>query len=417
MTEIYKIPIIKGRKGVTFTAEHKRNLSEAHKKHFGTTNKNDSVQAFINETKETISIVANKFSRYAPKDDLIAETVTRLVYKFDQYNPELSSPKTFANMVAKQTMFWYCRPDTLNHNEYKILMRINNTISEHYQKTGEKLTVDGVAKLMKKQPSVIQKIMENGQKFLSLDKETFEDSTSLLGDALSTEDLGKNIDDYSDPEQIIIRSQMKPMLDGALEILTDAERQVILMSTGYESGVMENNLNISKKLGISNVYVGKILIKAKAKMRDYIANFEKEIEKSEQSNNVIKITLLYLEQIFKIIEKMNSTEEIKDLIKSINSAIEGKIQKSEDIRIRQRDPKIFDKKSMRTVSLSKSLGIKAVIGNLPTDSKLRVQTLVFNRDPQIGKSWDLKEAKEWTKANKERIKISIDVKELLQKIG
>ena len=79
---------------------------------------------------------------------------------------------------------------------------------------------------------------------------------------------------------------------------------------------------------------------------------------------------------------------------------------------------------MRTITLSKSLGIQAVIGELPNDPRTRVQTLMFNITPNIQletgskqtiKAWNLRESKEWVKAHKDRIKISINLKELLQK--
>lgn len=138
--------------------------------------------------------------------------------------------------------------------------------------------------------------------------------------------------------------------------------------------------------------------------------------------NIDDIVKDIISNIKKSLNNKKEKQEIKTLIKKISKAISNKKQnikksKTEDIRIRQRNPKIFKKSTMKTISLSKSMGIKAVIGNLPYDNKIRVQTLIFNRDPEIGKSWNLKEAKEWVKDNRERIKISIGVKELLQKTG
>lgn len=416
-----RIPIIKGRKGISLTAEHKRKISEALRKKYGTTDYKEAFEKFIMEGKITLESVAEKYKKYASKEDLIQETVLILYKKFDQYNPKLSNANTFINMVARQTMFWYCKPDSLNHSQYTFLMKIKTIMSDYYQKTGKNISIGQLSEELNVPEKKVENIINNGKSMLSLDKKSFEDSEMILGDFISTEDVGNDIDDFSNPEDMIIRSQLKLLLDNGLNSLNEREKETILMSTGYEDGIPKTNREISKKLGVTSAYVGTILKNAIKNMKQYLNQFEDEtLEKSKiTKNDIIKIALKYLDKLEKALEKREMKNEIKNIIKSIDDKLNNKkIQKSksiEDIRIRQRDPKIFDKKSLRTIHLSKSLGIKAVIGSLPNDTKLRVQTLIFNKNPEIGKSWSLKLAKSWTKENKDKIRTTIDLKELLQK--
>ena len=117
----------------------------------------------------------------------------------------------------------------------------------------------------------------------------------------------------------------------------------------------------------------------------------------------------------------NKLTEVKSTLTSIIKTLNQreisttKNDPLQQIRIRQRDPKIFNRKSMRTITLSKSLGIDAVIGELPKDDKTRVQTLIFNKDNPDSRVWTLKEAKSWVKSHKDRIKVSLNLKELLNK--
>ena len=60
------------------------------------------------------------------------------------------------------------------------------------------------------------------------------------------------------------------------------------------------------------------------------------------------------------------------------------------IRLRQKDPDSFQKESFRIISLSKSKGIKAVIGRLKGKDTTTVQSYLFDKD-----RWTVKEAQAW----------------------
>lgn len=420
-----KIPIEKGRLGIPLTEIHKKKISEALKKYYGTTDYNEAFTQFVKDNMNVISGVAEKFTRFRPKEELIASTIEHLYYKFNQYNPALSQPGTFISVVAKRNMFWECQPDTLNKGEYLTLAKINILVSNHYSKTGQMLGPEQVAEKLKLKPDKVKKILENSQQHVDLDKKTFENSDILMGDMLTSDKLNE----FSNPENVVIASQTKILLDNALNTLTEREKDIILDATGYESGEKLSDIQIGKKIGLTSMRIGAIRKEALKKMESYVRKLSPELaqefEKAMYANkeDILKIVLEYLNEVSKQLDLQNNVEQVSMMTKSLlnglkNYNLENKISKStEDIRIRQRDPRIFSRETLRTITISKSLGIKAVIGNLPSDNKLRVQTLIFNRNPQIGKSWNLHEAKDWVRSNKDRVKISIDVKELLQKIG
>ena len=65
------------------------------------------------------------------------------------------------------------------------------------------------------------------------------------------------------------------------------------------------------------------------------------------------------------------------------------------IRLRQRDPDDFQKDSFRIITLSKSRGIKAVIGRLKGKTTTTIQSYLFDK-----KRWNTKEAQTWVKKHK-----------------
>src|SRR3990170_1861002 len=67
------------------------------------------------------------------------------------------------------------------------------------------------------------------------------------------------------------------------------------------------------------------------------------------------------------------------------------------IRIRIKSPSLFQKDSFRTIDISKSRGIKAVIGKLRGKSTTTVQSYLFDRT-----KWSVKEAKKWIKDHKSK---------------
>ena len=76
------------------------------------------------------------------------------------------------------------------------------------------------------------------------------------------------------------------------------------------------------------------------------------------------------------------------------------------IRIRKRSPEKFV--SLKEIVIDESLGIKAVIGKMHKDlESYRIQSLLFNTNKELGKVWNLKEAKEWAKTKKNELKIAV----------
>jgi len=67
------------------------------------------------------------------------------------------------------------------------------------------------------------------------------------------------------------------------------------------------------------------------------------------------------------------------------------------IRIRQRDPGDFEEGSFRTVTLSKSKGIKAIMGKLKGETTMTVQSYLFDKE-----KWTKEEAQKWITEHKKK---------------
>jgi len=65
------------------------------------------------------------------------------------------------------------------------------------------------------------------------------------------------------------------------------------------------------------------------------------------------------------------------------------------VRLRQRDPKEFQKKFFRMINIDSQKGIKAVIGRLKGETTTTVQSFLFDK-----KRWSVKEAQKWVEKRK-----------------
>jgi len=68
------------------------------------------------------------------------------------------------------------------------------------------------------------------------------------------------------------------------------------------------------------------------------------------------------------------------------------------IRLRQEDPKDFDKNTFKTITLSESQGIKAIVGKKKGKTSLTIQSYLFDK-----KKWTVEKAQEWVKKHRASI--------------
>jgi len=101
-----------------------------------------------------------------------------------------------------------------------------------------------------------------------------------------------------------------------------------------------------------------------------------------------------------IVEKLNrkkGTPESKNFKAEIEEA------ESKYIRVRQIDPDKFEEDSFRIIWLSKSGGIKAVIGRLKGEKTTTIQSYLFDKE-----KWTEEEAKKWVEKHHENISASLE---------
>ena len=114
------------------------------------------------------------------------------------------------------------------------------------------------------------------------------------------------------------------------------------------------------------------------------------------------------EALMMAIQKGTISEIIKKDIDSFAKEIDTKPEPevTEDyIRMRVRSPSLFIDDSFRTITLSASRGIKAVIGKLKTDpdGSTHVQSVLFDKD-----KWEVEEAQSWMNEHRDQLKTMAD---------
>jgi len=75
------------------------------------------------------------------------------------------------------------------------------------------------------------------------------------------------------------------------------------------------------------------------------------------------------------------------------------------VRVRVRDPGLFEEGSFRTITISAKEGIKAVIGRLKGETSTTIQTYLFDKE-----KWTVARAKKWVKDHKKDWEGSIEIK-------
>lgn len=90
-----------------------------------------------------------------------------------------------------------------------------------------------------------------------------------------------------------------------------------------------------------------------------------------------------------------------------NYYAEAKIEeKGNHFRVRQVDPSEFEEDSFRTIWISKSEGIKAIIGRRKGATTTSIQSLLFEKE-----KWDVERIKEWIKNHKDRFHAYVEIAE------
>jgi len=395
----------KGKKGI-----QEKRLSEKY-------NSKDLEEIFANfmdENKKTIgSMVAQHGLGRGEYDDVLQDALLYVADYIADYDPDISKPNTWLNNLLKYRIQHKVAntriPDAMK--KHGGLQKDNEKIKRESVKftaeTGREPTNRELSELTGFSEEKIDEIKQLDKHTIHIEQQTDEESPISVDSILGQQGLSKQ--GLTPEEYALYNERFDDMINAINQLDDEKEKEAVKMGFGFgEDGIIYTNREIANKLGVTPSYVTRIINSGLDKMREHLSEYEKStklIDTLEKSYH-LRIT----------------REEIKNnlqhIIKSINTQSIVKTKKEDplrQIRIRQRDPKIFDKKSMRTIALSKSLGIEAVIGELPNDSKTRVQTLIFNKDNDNKKVWTLKEAKNWVKSHKERIKVSMNLKELLLK--
>jgi cation transport regulator ChaB len=102
-------------------------------------------------------------------------------------------------------------------------------------------------------------------------------------------------------------------------------------------------------------------------------------------------------------EKLENQGKKKGTPESKNFQAQIEEAESKYIRIRQKDPDDFEKDSFKIIWISKSKGIKAVIGKLKGETKTTIQSYLFDKT-----KWSEEEAKKWVKEHDGKVEAALE---------
>jgi cation transport regulator len=102
-------------------------------------------------------------------------------------------------------------------------------------------------------------------------------------------------------------------------------------------------------------------------------------------------------------EKNEDQNKKKNTPESKNFQAEIEEAESKYIRLRQREPSEFEEDSFKIIWLSKSKGIKAVIGRLKGEKTTTIQSYLFDKE-----KWTEEEAKKWVKEHGGKVEASLE---------
>jgi RNA polymerase sigma factor (sigma-70 family) len=407
-------------KGQPLTAEHKRKISEALKKHTGL-DLDQTFDEYQKNHKGEIFSIAKKYIHYydGPPTEMISSGLEHLYEKIALYDPNKAQFNTWAHKVLSNHFFWACRPSDLTASEYRFYVAIEETTKEFFKQHHRKPTVDELYKITKIKKQDIATLKDYKPQKQSLDAPKIGAESKLLGDDIAGVD---SIDDEYE------RLEASQKINDALKTLDKKTALMVRMFYGLGDDHPYTTSEIGDKFKIGRMTVGRKIQEALLVLKKELqaSGFEKStspLTDVERKNFDLYLTEKAIEQIdrtIKATDRFLLEDVVAEKLEIVKKAIMERLPMEKAaggasvvnlpyLRVRQRKPQSMS--NLRSVVLDKAEAIKMVIGNLQ-DGRLAAQSLLFNQNPRFGKVWTLPLAKSWVKNNKDKIRKIIDPKEL-----
>lgn len=222
-----------------------------------------------------VSIAGRYKDKYMDKGvqmlDLIQEGSIGLIAAAEKFDYTRNTRfSTYATDWIQQSITRYI----INHSNairvpHYTVEKINRVLrgkEELTQQYGEAPTLEQLAEYCEMEPEKVKQLLELQPRTCSLDDPVGEDGT---------DDLQKLIENIHapQPQEALVRRELKNTIDAMLSQLTDRQQQVIRLHYGMEDGVSYSLQEIANKLDISKQRVREIDSQARERLKIIGADF------------------------------------------------------------------------------------------------------------------------------------------------
>jgi len=232
----------------------------------------DAIRQMVNSNLRLVVSVAREYAgRGVPLLDLIQEGSIGLIVaakKFDfrmDYRFSTYATKWIRQRVTRYLMDHAGLIRVPTHTAER-MRKISQARSALLQETGREPDAVELSRCTGIPPAKVEQLLQLTPETCSLDAPAGEDGQSSVGQLLPQAEA-------AEPQEEMIRQELKSIMERLLERLTERQRQILRLRFGIEDGVSHTREEIGQLLGISKERVRQIENQAMEKLQRLGADF------------------------------------------------------------------------------------------------------------------------------------------------